>query len=233
VARSRRQFRLRNSINFSPHLLRPPFVVFVTFCSTPIPAPDIAVCNFDYIDEQGVVIPPPRPPAGEFYGDDRYRAHRRSGYLEFLVHVLIGTSWTTMTAVVFRRSLLDRIGFFRTDAGPLADRFWAYKSALHSDTVVVPEILATWRQHGEQSSGRRKSLRELRQLYRAMEATLAECEPWLPVRWKEYPACRAHLLWAERRHYYDHYHLTRTDLLHRPMSFFKGLAAAAALDPCF
>ncbi|OGV59639.1 MAG: hypothetical protein A2498_13780 [Lentisphaerae bacterium RIFOXYC12_FULL_60_16] len=194
---------------------------------------DIAVCNFDYIDERGEVIKPPLPPAGEFYGDWRYREHRRSGYVEFLVHLLIGTSWTTMTAVVFRRSLLEKVGLFRTDAGALADRFWAYQSALRSDTLVVPETLATWRQHGSQGSGTRKSLRELRQLMRVTEQTLNACDPWLPAEWKRDPHYRDKLLWSERRHYLDHYRLTRTDLRYRPENFLRGCLSAAVLEPAF
>ncbi len=203
-----------------------------TFHAPQLPA-DIAVCNFDYIDENGEIIDPPLPPAGAFYGDERYRAHRRSGYVEFLVHLLIGTSWTTMTAVVFRRSLLEKTGLFVTDAGPLADRFWAYKSALYSDTIVVPETLATWRQHAEQgtSASRKRSMRALRRLWRKTEAVVGECVPLMPAAWKQEPGFLDTLLWAERRHYYDLYCLSRTNLRTHFAAFAAGLVKAAVLEP--
>ena len=194
---------------------------------------DIAVCNFDYIDENGDVITPLLPPAGAFYGDDRYRAHRRSGYMEFLTHLLIGTSWTTMTAVLFRRSLLEKTGLFVTDAGPLADRFWAYKSALHSDTIVMSETLATWRQHPQQgtSPSRNRSLRNVRRLWRKTIEVVEACVPLMPDAWTREPAFLEKLLWAERRHYFDLYCLNRTALRHRPLKFLQGLAKSALLEP--
>ncbi len=204
----------------------------------PLP-PDIAVCNFDYIDACGKVIEPPLPPAGAFYGADRFRAHRRSGYLEFLVHLLIGTSWTTMTAVLFRRALLEKTGLFRADVpGALADRLWAYRSALHADTLVVPETLATWRQHPRQGSapqgGRRRTLRQMRdrrRLWRAIVETVRVCESRLPATWRCDPDLIDKLLWAERRHYYDLYALSRTHLRHNPRQFAVGLLCAALLEP--
>jgi glycosyltransferase involved in cell wall biosynthesis len=198
----------------------------------PLPA-DIAVCNFDYIDENGDIITPLLPPAGAFYGDDRYRAHRRSGYMEFLVHLLIGTSWTTMTAVLFRRSLLEKTGLFVTDSGPLADRLWAYKSALHSDTIVMSETLATWRQHPKQgtSPSRNRSLRNVRRLWRKTIEVVEACVPLMPDAWTREPAFLEKLLWAERRHYYDLYCLNRTALRHRPLKFLEGLAKSALLEP--
>jgi len=171
--------------------------------------------------------------------EDRYRAHRRSGYLEFLVHVLIGTSWTTMTAVVFRRSLLEKTGLFRTDVGPLADRLWAYRSALHSDTMVVPDALATWRQHPAQSSAPRfgsyslERMQKTRALWRAIEQTVEDCLPHLPQKWSPGPSLKAKLLWTEQRHYFDSYGLTRTVLRQDPMRFLFGLGQAFTLEPVF
>jgi hypothetical protein len=138
-----------------------------------------------------------------------------------------------MTAVLFRRSLLEKTGLFVTDAGPLADRFWAYKSALHSDTVVVPETLATWRQHDAQGTSmhRKRSMRALRRLWRKTEAVVDECVPLLPDEWKREPRLREKLLWAERRHYYDLYCLNRTALRYRPIKFMEGIGKAAVLEP--
>jgi glycosyltransferase involved in cell wall biosynthesis len=200
----------------------------------PLPA-DIAVCNFDYIDENGEIIAPPLPPAGAFYGDMRYVAHRRSGNLEFLVHLLIGTSWTTMTAVLFRRSLLEKTGLFVTDAGPLADRLWAYKSALFSDTIVVPDRLATWRLHPQQgtSPSRNRSMWNRRQLWRKTVEVVQECVPLMPVSWSVNQDFIDKLLWAERRHYYDLYHLNRTSLRYHPFAFLNGLCNAALLEQGF
>ena len=65
--------------------------------------------------------------------------------------------------MVFRRSLLESAGLFYTDCGAYADRFWAMKSALVSDTVFLREKLATWALHDGQSS-RGASRRELKEV---------------------------------------------------------------------
>jgi hypothetical protein len=141
-----------------------------------------------------------------------------------------------MTTVLFKRSLLTKTGLYRTDV-PLADRLWAYRSALHSDTMVVPETLATWRQHSEQDTAVGRNMTELdrhryrRRIWQAIAETVKECEPLFPETWRNEPDFVNRILWAERRHYYDHYSLTRTSLRHRPYRFFQGVFCAALLEP--
>jgi hypothetical protein len=58
-----------------------------------------------------------------------------------------------------------------------------------------------------------------------------ECLPLLPDEWKRDPRLREKLLWAERRHYYDLYCLSRTNLRTHFAAFAVGLAKAAVLEP--
>jgi len=135
---------------------------------------DIAVCDFDFIDERGDVIDPPRSVPSCELGKYIDLPHIRSGLYDFLVSAILGVSWTTMTSVCFRRSLLDKTGLFRTDCGVSADRFWAMKACAESDVVYVPEKLATWRFHGEQQSGV-MSRGDYRLVWQRLLETIREC----------------------------------------------------------
>ncbi len=193
---------------------------------------DLAACDFDFIDEKGrVMSPPPRPvPPDEFLGPWRARSHRRRGTLELLVHLCIGISWTTMTAVVFRRRLLDKIGLFPTEGGATGDRYWAIKSALHTDLVWIPERLATWRYHSDQGSARVPLSLRRRQM-ELTEQTLRECEALIPAQWKRDPAWFDKLMWGSRQFYRLAFCLDRRALLVRPHWFLKGLWAAWREEP--
>lgn len=195
-------------------------------------AVDIAVCGFDFIDADGRTMDPPRGTARTFYGDWVNRRHFRSGMLELLVHLCIDVSWTTMTSVLFRRSLLQRTGPFRTDCGAFADRFWAMRSALYSDTVYLPERLATWRWHARQSSAKCSDSMRLK-LLRLTADAINECESMIPAEWKEDGAWRSKLLWGASQQYYDGFKLNRYAARSEPLAFLGGCARAALREPQF
>ena len=193
----------------------------------------LAVCDFDFIDEESRIIDPaPRGVAKTFYGAWLDRAHRRSRELELLVHLCLDISWTTMTAVVFRRSLLEKTGLFRTDCAAFADRFWAIRSACHTDTVYVPGRLATWRWHSAQGSGDTGD-RMRRRILRLTAETLDECESMIPGRWKKDSDWRARLLWGSRQHYREGFGLNRRDLKAHPGQFLSDCLRAAVGDPAY
>jgi len=199
---------------------------------------DIAVCDFDYINEDGVVInPPPRGDARHVYGKWMDTSHLRPGEFELLVHLLVDISWTTMTAVVFRRDLLEKTGLFRTDLGPYADTVWAVRSALFSDTVYVPGRMATWRQHSDQKSSIHKGQYQAK-LYEVLKQTIEECSEMIPAQWKtseQKPGMpwQDALLFATRGRYLASYGLDRTTLRNRPFSFMWGCMQSAIRNPAF
>lgn len=209
--------------------------------STPHLPADIAACGFDYIDERDHVIDPaPMGRAGDFYGDWLAKPHRRSGLLEFLVHLWLGVSWTTLTAMVFRRSLLEKAGLFRTDAGAGADMYWAVKTALHSDTLWIPDRLATWRWHaGQKSVGNNsryrvgEGVRVNRQRVALMGETIDECRDSIPASWRADPNWREKLLWGARQYYRASFCLDRDSIRSHQTAFFKGLGLVFLFEPRF
>lgn len=195
------------------------------------PDVDLAVCDFSFIDSNGDVInPDPRGTARTFYGEWLNRAHRRSGFLELLVHLCLDVSWTTITAVLFRSSLLDKTGLFPADCAPLGDIFWAMRAAVNTDTVFVPDKLATWRWHSGQVSSRHTP-ECVRINYRSAEKVLAEIAGKIPVEWKKDVNWQKKMLWGPRTQYLNTFCLDRTSLKHRFPKFAGGVARAAVKEP--
>jgi glycosyltransferase involved in cell wall biosynthesis len=196
---------------------------------------DLCVCNFDFIDEHGrVVDPPPRGTAREFYGEWLKKTHIRPGDLEYLLHSFVDISWTTMTSVLFRRRLLDNVGLFREDCGPYADRFWAQRVALFSDTVYLPQKMATWRCHEFQQSSQRNSHRKLQsKLLQIAEQELEHFKGSIPGDWKGHKLWTDVLLWGARHRYFSSFGLNRRLIRAHPLSFCANSGKALIHEPAF
>lgn len=194
------------------------------------PDVDIAMCQFDLIDACGqVVTPRPEFPC-DAYGEWLQRPHRRAGLLELLVHLTRGTSWTTITSVLFRTQLLARAGLFETCGTPVADQLWATRTAAFSDTVWIPDRLATWRRHDRQASSRWN--RRLAQLHVAqIETTILDLVPRIPERWKADPDWIAKLRWGALHYYRDVFGLDRDGLRRQPGRFLRNLAWSLVNEP--
>ena len=199
-----------------------------------IPRPiDIAVCGFDVIDEGGGVVsdhPACRWPKS-FYGDWMSKAHLRDGRTEFILHACLGIVWWTISSVVFRRSLLDRIGLFRTDRGSQADEEWEMRAALASDIVFVPEKLATWRVHGDQATGKLKSVN--RTNLDCLEAVLNDDAAGVPDDWKQVPCWREKITHICRTEHLDSFGLYRNVLRRNPKLFINSFVGALRREPGF
>lgn len=191
----------------------------------------LASCDFDFIDDCGKVMnPPPTTVPARFYSEFENEYHIRSGLLEFIVHLCVGVSWTTMTAVLIQRSLFGMTGLFRTDIGAFGDRCWAVKSACHSDTVHVPGKLATWRWH--EGQGSKKVNTGLRKrIVQAVRETVQQCEQLLPDNWKQDSRWCERLLTPLLYEYLRSYNLDRHTAKNNAGSFISGIVNAGIHEP--
>jgi glycosyltransferase involved in cell wall biosynthesis len=200
-----------------------------------VPDVGVAIGQFDFIDANGRVIAPTQGMPSSFFGDWQGRPHRRSGWLDFLVHTELGTSWTSITSVLFRASLVKQVGYFRTDVGrgeAFVDRFWAMKTAALSDTLYVPDLLATWRYHsGQASAGEKPGWRRRNMLMTA--ETIDECSLCMPAEWKKDPVWKAKLLWGMRQYYLRSFYLDRVFFQKDPALFWRGFGRALRYEPAY
>ncbi|NES18027.1 MAG: glycosyltransferase family 2 protein [Symploca sp. SIO3E6] len=120
--------------------------------------PDIEVCHFKFalIDKQGE---PVRLPKGgtyqqkvDFYAEVNQHMHRRSGICEFMMHFVYGAMYTTITSLVFRSTLIEKMQGFKSIYGSVGDFDWTMRLCLLTDILYLPELLATWRIYDEQAT---------------------------------------------------------------------------------
>lgn len=188
---------------------------------------DLATCRYQRINERGDPLP------NDLLSEDLYRflgewvdiPHRRNRFAELLIMLCLDCQWNTLPAVLFRRSLLEKTGLFRTDMGSYADVAWRIKAILNSDLVYVPEVLASWRWHDTQATAALPENRD-ELVYRARLDTLHECKGLLPSDWDIDRA----LFWR-KQHYLMHFHLNRTALKKSPSAFVKGAVMAMIKEP--
>jgi glycosyltransferase involved in cell wall biosynthesis len=122
---------------------------------------DVCQCGLQMIDREG------NPMKGEngglcweklanasYFGDQLKTPHVRQAPHDGLVALAYGTAWTSMTQVLIRRTLFDKVGLFPTNWNAVGDAAWQMKAGLVANVVYIPEKLATWRYYEGQGSGR-------------------------------------------------------------------------------
>jgi glycosyltransferase involved in cell wall biosynthesis len=197
------------------------------------PGISVAVCDYQTIDDEGRPLPMPQEnsPRG-FLGECLHRPCVRSRLSEFLLHCCFHTVWVTMTAVLFRRSLLERTGVFRTDVGVQADLAWALRATLLTDIAWVPGQLATWRRHSHQATPRTWYNWEFTtDTMRIFADLLNDPATGLPDAWKQVCDWQDELTRVWRWEYLDSFHLDRGALRQSPGLFLKNCWAAARHQP--
>ena len=195
--------------------------------------PEIAVacCDFDPIDEFGHILPPTKEPLHRFLGEWRNIPSIRSGKTEFLLHDCFCITWATITAVVFRRSLLDRIGLFSTERRSHADFEWAMRAALASDLIYIPEKLATWRKHSNQATKQVYDWKFQRLQFDCLDAVLDDPHSGIPSAWKSIPDWQAQIKAVWEIEYLDGFFLYRGFAKSNPSQFARYCWDSLRLKP--
>lgn len=83
---------------------------------------------------------------------DLHRTHLRKAPYDGMLHMLGETVYTSLTQILIRRTLFDRIGLFRSDWGSISDFYWDMRAGLTADTVHVGDTWASWRVHETQAT---------------------------------------------------------------------------------
>jgi len=119
------------------------------------PECDIAHCKLLIIDEKG------RPAADKkwdnfyvvrYFGDLINQIHIRRAPHDGILHFCGITVYTSLTQLMIRKRLFDKVGMFLPNIGSIADYEWDMRASLLADVIHIPEYLATWRIHAAQAT---------------------------------------------------------------------------------
>jgi glycosyltransferase involved in cell wall biosynthesis len=119
------------------------------------PAIDACHFKFNYINELGQVTKTSEQIIQEqcnFYSQVNDYSHIRDGLGEFFMHFAYRAIYITITALVFRSALIEKLQGFKVTCGPIGDYDWTMRMGLHTDVLYIPETLATWRLYDAQAT---------------------------------------------------------------------------------
>ncbi|MDB6056198.1 MAG: glycosyl transferase family 2 [Verrucomicrobiales bacterium] len=191
----------------------------------------LSVCDFEEIDEQSKSIKPRTLRFRDFLGKWLDIPSIRNGKTEFLTQTVFITNWFTMAAVLFRRSLLNKTGIFRTDQRSFADSDWALRASLASDIANVPGKWTTFRVSAEQATPRVNTTDDWKIYCDSLARILNECASQIPSEWQQLPGWREKLLRYRRDWHLDSLHLYRWFARENPVEFLSGTMHAAVSEP--
>jgi len=125
---------------------------------------DIAACHFQYaiIDGAGEIIKSPEEITDSklsLYKEVNRSIHRRSGMCEFMMQFVYCAPYTSMTSLVLRSNLIDKLQGFKTIYGHAGDFDWTMRLTLLTDILYIPKLLATWRVYEEQATQQTSSVK--------------------------------------------------------------------------
>jgi glycosyltransferase involved in cell wall biosynthesis len=119
---------------------------------------DLGHCNLVIIDKAGSVVTEPSfkwPDctlfARGFPGIERTPHLRRAPY-DGLLHLIGLMVYHSITELLIRRSLFEKIGYFESRWGSIGDLNWEMKASLVGSTIHVPDTWAGFRVHSTQAT---------------------------------------------------------------------------------
>ncbi len=117
---------------------------------------DLCQCKLEFIDENS----DPLPAEKQWWSIKTRKLlrnwydlpHKRYAPHDGMLHFAVLTVYTSLTQLLIRQQLFERIGYFQTGWGSMADFEWGMRASLLYNTVYIPEVLATWRKHSHQAT---------------------------------------------------------------------------------
>jgi glycosyltransferase involved in cell wall biosynthesis len=149
------------------------------------PECDLALCPLLSIDEAGQILPEPKWPECSAFsrglGDLLNQPHVHRAPYDGMLHLLGNIIYNSITQLLIRRTLFDRIGGFLGKWGSAGDFNWEMKASLVANTVYVPGTWASWRVHPKQAtaSAALMSPEHFRKVDEMIADAFKVCEPLL------------------------------------------------------
>ena len=196
-----------------------------------LPEVDIALCDYDFINEHGQPISFGPRFSDQILGEWVHIPSVRSGQTEFLLHMCSITLWMTMNSLLFRRRLLGRVGHFTTKFGSFGDVDWTLRSSLATDIAWVPQSLVGFRHHKGQATPQKWGPAQWNLLGRLQRSVLRDESAGIPALWKTMPHWEKHMLAHCRWNYLWLLRLNRQDALRNPREFLAHCWDGARQEP--
>jgi glycosyltransferase involved in cell wall biosynthesis len=120
--------------------------------------PDCGLCQCQLviIDEQGVPYTAEqqwnRYTLGGYDSNLVSKKNKRLAPHDGLLFPALFTIYTSITQLLIRRKVFDRVGYFESRWGSIGDFEWEMRAGLVENCVYIPEQLATWRLHASQAT---------------------------------------------------------------------------------
>lgn len=190
----------------------------------------IAVCDYDEINIASCPIPQ-RPRYHEaFFGKWLGTPSIRNGQTEFLLHSAFGgTLWCAISAILFRRSLLDVTGLFPEWVGPRADEAWTLRACLATDIAWVPGKWVSWRRHPCQLT--QSTPDAARIVLACINSVLNDDQAGIPSAWKTVKNWRTIIAATHLQNYHNSLKLYRWEAKQNPHKFLCNCYRALCSDP--
>jgi glycosyltransferase involved in cell wall biosynthesis len=194
---------------------------------------DLAHCLLKTIDANGNDRPDPWSQHSTFArssGRLLYQTHIRRAPFDGLLHLSGQTVYLSITQLMIRRSLFERIGDFSARWGSVGDFHWGMRAGLVANTIHVPDTWGGFRVHSNQATAavRVYSQDHYCNIEEMVEDAINTCGGFLPP--KLVSGLRSYWLsWTkDMRTYYNALHCRR--LLQRRLyqcgQLFAGTKAA-------
>jgi len=122
------------------------------------PGCDVAHCRLMPIDEHGNEVSErsrwwsTRSVFAQSSGPLLDVPHIRRAPFDGLLHLSGKSVYISITQLLIRRSLFDRIGLFESTWGSVGDFNWSMRAGLAASTVHVPDTWGGWRLHSAQAT---------------------------------------------------------------------------------
>ena len=81
-----------------------------------------------------------------------HQPHVRRAPFDGMLHLLGGAVYISITQLLIRRALFDRIGMFESQWGSVSDFNWEMRAGLVANTIHVPDTWGGWRLHAAQAT---------------------------------------------------------------------------------
>jgi glycosyltransferase involved in cell wall biosynthesis len=145
------------------------------------PECDLAHCPPRMIDESGCEISDWWSSSSIFArsaNDQLHRSHVRLAPFDGFLHLAGESVYISLTQLLIRRSLFDRIGLFESRWASIGDFNWCMRASLVANTVHVPDTWGGWRIHSDQATDwvALQSPQHRRTINEMIEHALLSCE---------------------------------------------------------